>query len=249
MHSGVRASRGSVRHASRAAVAGIRLALRNRRDKESPIEPASPFACRRRHAQQSPGSHARVLDRQDHVDDGRGDRRRLSRRPRGARRRRHGRADGLPAGRRARAAMARARLCAMDLLAEYRPRQRRRYADHRRAHRRSRRQPPRQHAAFRRRARGDVRALVSQRAHAVDPYDRHAAPRGVLLGRDPADVRARHGGGRSRDRGARPRIPARDRRVRRRDRARRGGRARRDEPRARVLARVHPHASARRVAR
>ncbi|EEH25338.1 integral membrane protein [Burkholderia pseudomallei Pakistan 9] len=75
------------------------------------------------------------------------------------------------------------------------------------------------------------------------------APRGVLLGRDPADVRARHGGGRSRDRGARPRIPARDRRVRRRDRARRGGRARRDEPRARVLARVHPHAPARRVAR
>ena len=41
-------------------------------------------------------------------------------------------------------------------------------------------------------ARDHLRGLVGQRAHPVDPLDRHPAPGGVLLAGDPVHVRAGH---------------------------------------------------------
>ena len=57
-------------------------------------------------------------------------------------------------------------------------------------------------AVFARRPRGRVRGVAARRAHAVHPQRRHAAPRAVLLGDGPRDVRAR-------DRRRRPRRRSR----------------------------------------
>ena len=63
-----------------------------------------------------------------------------------------------------------------------------------------------------------LRRLVRRRAHAVDPHDRHDAPRVLLLARDPLHVRARHRGRRPGGREARPRLRGLDRDLRRPDR-------------------------------
>src|SRR5882757_1241695 len=200
-------------------------------------------------AQQGTGSHGDLLDHQDPVDDRRRDRRGLSRR---ACRSRSGtdRCDhGVLPGRHIGSAIARMELCPLDLLADGRPGQRRGHANHRPADRSLRDQSLPQHGGVRSGLGRDFCHLVRRRAHALDRDDHDQAARTVLLGRDPLHFRARNGGWRSGDGGARARFPAWRRRLQRAHRVHRDRLQSRRTSGAGVLARLYPDATAWRLAR
>ena len=100
------------------------------------------------------------------------------------------------------------------------------------------------------RARRDLRGVVPERAHPLDPHDRHDPARGLLLARDPLHLRARHGRRRPRGGAPRPRVRAVGADLRRADRRRRGRPLPLPAQRgAGVLARLHPHPPAGRLDR
>ena len=139
---------------------------------------------------------------------------------------------------------------ARRLLARGRPHQHRRHAGHGQPHGRLRRQPAAQHGCVRDRARRSLRGLVRERAHAFDPHDRDAPARGLLLACRAVHLRARHGRGRFGRGTVLRRLLAVGGAVRGGDRRRLCPAPDvRDERDPRVLARVHPHAPARRVDR
>ena len=124
-----------------------------------------------------------------------------------------------------------------------------RHPDHRHPDRYPGCEPVREHGRVQLATGGLVLVVVSRRRHPVDQRDRHAPTRTLLLGRRPCHVCARHSRGRSRHRSPRPRLPARRAGVRRPHRRHRGGVACRHQRRSCVLARLHPHAPTRCLAR
>ncbi len=201
-------------------------------------------------AQQGPGDHPLLLDHQDPLHDGWGDRGRPDERRTRLGSHQHDLHHDRRSDRGPHRPIQDEEIHTWDLLARGRPDQHRRHPDHRQPGRQRRSRPADDDDRLQHRPRTRIRGLVLERADPIRPHHRDHQARGLLLVGDPLHLRPRHLRGGPVRREARTRLPALGRDLRRGNCDHRGRppplQAERDP---RLLARLHPHPPPRRLDR